>query len=133
MSMVHDNIILSYRVDFESDTLTLKTQSYLCEQTSEEIDVIFTDYLTHIFCDEIKGSIIFDVEERSVDFFIKQERKLIENKRNYCWPIHYKADDVHAELTEFMHKSQYKAFEISSSYGLNGWVLAKQMEFMLSK
>jgi hypothetical protein len=36
--------------------------------------------------------------------------------------------DTEKELTERLLKDQYSYYVISSSYGLNGWVLAKSYE-----
>lgn len=37
------------------------------------------------------------------------------------------------ELVKFIHKNGYKVFEISSSYGLCGWVVAKDMQVFIAK
>lgn len=123
MSQVHDNVIKSYTVDFENATLIINTK-YQDRKISENTDVIFTEYLTHVFDNEIRGSIIFDIEESSYKLFLESEQVLKEQK-NYGWPIAYKSEK---ELVDFLESNKYKAYEICSSYGLNGWVLAKQMD-----
>ena len=125
MSQIHDNIITAYQIDFENEQLTIKTEYYYDGKLSEKTDVVFSGYLTHMFNNEIKNSILFDIEERSLSFFLEKEHELLEDNKCYGWPIHYKTTEAYTELTEFMQKNEYKVFEISSSYGLYGWVLAK--------
>jgi hypothetical protein len=127
MSQVHDNEILSYQVDFEHEQLLLKTRYFFGDHLTENTDIIFDGYLTHIFNHECKGSILFDIEECPLSIFIEREHEMIAENRNYAWPINYQTDDTRAELTAFMQENGYKVFEVSSSYGLYGWVLAKQM------
>ena len=133
MAQVHDNIIAAYHVDFENERLVLKTQFYYDGKLRENTDVVFTGYFTHLFGNEHKGSVIFDIEEREPIHFYEREHELIEENRRYCWPINYQTPETKAELLGFLQKNEYKVFEISSSYGLCGWVLAKQMEIIATE
>lgn len=126
MSKVHDNIIISYQVDFENETFIIKTQ-YDDDKICENTDVSFTGYLTHIFHHEMKNSIIFDIEEYPLNSFLESERELIEEGKNYCWPIIH---ETTSELVKYLELNDYKTFSLSSSLGLYGWVLAKSMKFI---
>ena len=128
MSMVHDNIIMSYNVDFETETLTMKTL-YHVEEVFEKTDVIFTGYLAHDFNYEMKSSIIFDVEEYPLNLFLEHQDKLLKEKKNYGWPILYKTQD---EFVKFFQTHGYKVFDVSSSYGLCGFVFAKYMNIVVN-
>lgn len=127
MSQVHDNIISAYQVDFENDILILKTQ-YHNNKGCEKTDIVFSGYLTHIFENEMKNSIILDVEEYPLTSFYEAEHELIEKRKNYGWPI--AAYDTKNDLIHYLQLNQYKAFQISSSLGLCGWVLAKQLDIL---
>jgi len=133
MSQVHDNVIVSYQADFESEQLILKTKYYYDGAACENTDIIFKGYFTHIFSNEQKGSIIFGIEERMSTYFCERERELIEKNRKHCWPINYQTPDTKGELNKFIQDNGYKVFDISSSYGLCGWVLAKRMEIVVSE
>ena len=126
MSIVHDNTIQSYTVDFETDTLIIKTL-HCTDKTQEKTNVIFTDYLAHTFDGEMKGSIIFDIREYQLEHFLREELNMMREQRRFGWPMYYKTEN---ELIEFFQTNGYKVFEISSSYGLCGWVFAKQMDFI---
>ena len=121
MSMVHDNVIKSYQINFEDETLIFRTQ-YGTEETT---DVIFTSYLAHIFHCEMKDSIIFSIEEHPVDDFLKDERETLEKRKGCAWPIMYDTTD---DFLNYLQIHSYKAFFLSSTLGLFGWVLAKQMD-----
>lgn len=133
ISQVHDNIIKSYQVDFENEQLRLRTEYSYGAKVIENTDIIFESYLAHLFENEQKDSIISDIEEGTPAFFYEQNQELIEKNRNYGWPINYHTTDTKNELVKYIRENGYKAFEISSSYGLCGWVLAKDMQVSIAK
>ena len=134
MSLVHDNIITSYHVDFENDKLIMMTQFYNNEMILlENTEVVFDGYFTHKFNYGVKGSIIFDIKELPAHLFIKYEGELLKETKNYGWPISYRTDDIFTEFIEFLISNKYKIFVISSSYGTCGFVVSKEMKIVMSK
>jgi len=129
VSMVHDNIIKSYQVDFENKILALKTE-YWSGDIHEKTDVIFTGYLTHIFHNVLEHSVIFDIEEYALNFFLEQEQELLEKQKYYGFPIIYKTKE---ELIDFFQSNGYKVFSIDSSWGLYGYVIAKKIDIQVEK
>jgi len=127
--MVHDNRIISYQVDFENKILALKTE-YWSGSIHEKTDVIFTGYLTHIFHNVSEHNIIFDIEEYCLDLFLEHERELLEEQKNYGWPLSYKVKD---DLVNFLQLNTYKVFSIDSSCGLYGYVIAKKIDVRVEK
>ncbi|MCL2851976.1 MAG: hypothetical protein FWE20_02940 [Defluviitaleaceae bacterium] len=123
MSIVHDNIIQSFSVDFENETLIIKT---------DETDVIFTGYLTHIFRCEVKNSIILDIEEFPLNNFIISESKSLNELKSSGWHI-LSGYETESDLLNYLQINKYRAFLISASVGLNGWVLAKQTNIDIHK
>ncbi|MTI49248.1 MAG: hypothetical protein FH761_15555 [Firmicutes bacterium] len=75
-----------------------------------------------------RGSIIFDIEKYSIDYFIKNNSDLLEKHKSYSWPMNY---DTIEELREKLVREEYSYYVISSSYGLNGWILAKNYKTIL--
>jgi hypothetical protein len=131
MSKVHDNIIKAYRVDFEVLTLTMNTLYYgHTNKIIENTDIIFTGYLTHIFGAAHEQNIIMDIEEWSIHQFLEHKSELLNDNKNYGWPISYKTEN---ELIKFLQTNKYKIFEVASSFGLCGWVFAKQMDIVIDK
>lgn len=124
MSMVHDNVILAYEVDLQHDQIILHT-TYEGGSTREETNIVFKDVLNHRFEHQLKGSIILDIVESDISHFIKDNLKILEESKNYGWPIRYHSI---SELEKKITDESYKYIEIMSSYGLSGWVLAKSYE-----
>ncbi|WP_207952400.1 hypothetical protein [Paenibacillus turpanensis] len=64
-------------------------------------------------------------------FFRNEENlELLSKTKNYGWPMMY--EDA-AQLEQNLKQSQYKYIVILSSYGLNGWILAKDWEIQVKK
>jgi len=131
MSMVHDNVILRYNVDFEKEIMIIGT-SYYSNRVGEKViheltDIVFSGCIAHIFYNEMKDSVIFDIEEVPMNNFLNKEKDMLDAKRKAGWPIYYEDKE---ELAGFLQNNNYKAFCIMSSVGLSGWVLAKNMEFI---
>lgn len=124
MVRIHDNEIVSYEVDLKNHQIILHTQ-YKDSGSIKNTDIIFHDVLVHFFQNELSGSIIFDIEKSDITLFLKNNSDLLKKQKNYCWPMPYRTEE---ELTEGLLKGQYSYYVISSSYGLNGWILAKSYE-----
>ncbi|MCT4542102.1 MAG: hypothetical protein N4A63_01025 [Vallitalea sp.] len=127
MSRVHDNEIISYEVDFENRKIIMHTQ-YQGSDLLENIDIVFSDVLVHMFENQLEGSIIFSIEKHELFQFIKDNSDLLKKQKDYCWPMYYNTIE---ELEERLFKDQYSYYVISSSYGLSGWVIAKNYETIL--
>lgn len=123
MSMVHDNEILSYIVDLQNDQITIHTKyEDGDERIIEETDIVFVDVFSHMFEQQLKGSIILDVCEYDISHFIKDNLELLEKNKNYGWPMMFESiDDIERKLQE----ERYKYIILMSSYGMNGWVVSK--------
>lgn len=121
MSKIHDNEIISYEVDLKNQKIIIHTENPYSELI-KNADIIFSDVLAHFFKTELSGSIIFDIDKYDIIQFLKDNSDLLKTEKNYGWPIDYNTIE---ELTERLLKDQYSYYVISSSYGLNGWVLAK--------
>ena len=91
MSMVHDNKIKGYNVDFETQILTMNTIYYNhTNKTIENTNVVFTGHLTHVFNHVAKDNIIFDIEECPIHLFLERESELLKVNKNYGWPVSYR-------------------------------------------
>lgn len=125
MPSVHDNKILSYSVDLQNDELTIHTQSD--STAADRIDIIFTGVFNHFFEQPLKGSIILAITESPIEHFIQENEELLNRNKGYCWPIVFDSAD---QIETVLIKGAYKYITLLSSYGLNGWVLARDMEII---
>ncbi|KOP67207.1 hypothetical protein AMS62_19595 [Bacillus sp. FJAT-18019] len=119
MTSVHDNEVISYEVNLKNKHIVINT-----ENREKTVKIRFSNVMAHLFEDHLYGSILLDIENYEIDEFIKGSKDLFEKHKPYCWPVNYESID---ELKELLYKEQYKCYIISSSYGFNGWVLAKEM------
>jgi hypothetical protein len=125
---VHDNVLYGYTVVSNQDQsrsymITLYTE-FQDRPPVEYTDIVFVGVVAHHFESELPNSILFDVEETDLERTYEDTRDLFERLNNYGWPCAYTTiDDLFATLKA----KQIKAFAISSSYGLDGWIWAEQM------
>jgi len=125
---VHDNHLVSYEVDGIAKQIVLHTAYAYGEEPYEKTDVIFEGVLDHYFRNSILPSIVFDVEEVEIQAILIRDKNLInEGYRNGGWPSFWRESTD--EMLEAISNSGCKMFEISSSYGLDGWVAAASCEF----
>jgi hypothetical protein len=82
--------------------------------------------LWHIFLKNgIKTSVVFDIEEKTLEYFMNKNRNLFEMERRHGWPFPYENEK---ELIEILNKNNQKCYFINSTYGLEGWILAEKMK-----
>lgn len=122
MKSVHDNEIVSYEVNLKEKRIKLNT---VIRNTEEKIEVRFSNVIAHVFEEELPGSIILDIEESNLEKFFKSNQKLLQEKKDYFWPMIYKTE---SEFHEKLKNENISYFIIFSSYGLNGWILAENMD-----
>lgn len=126
---VHDNILYGYTVVSDHDhhrsyTINLYTE-FLNRAPVEYTDIVWTGVVAHHFEHELPHSILFDVEEADLKRIYDDNQELFERLKQYGWPPYtYTTAD---ELITILKTQQIKAFTISASYGIDGWIWAKQM------
>lgn len=123
MISVHDNKIVSYQVNLEKEEIRIHTLT----ESGNNVYIVFSGVLAHFFETQISNSIIFNIDEYPLLDFFKENKKLLEEQKPYCWPICY--ENI-KELEETLIKENYIYYNICASYGLSGWVLAKKLEIL---
>jgi hypothetical protein len=121
MHSFHDNEIISYEVDFQKSKLMLHTIGGHRDSVTTTIE--FVDVLTHMFETQLQGSIILDIRMLEISQFIEHYKELLDKRKNYGWPMHFETLE---DLLERLKIGKYNYFVISASYGLNGWIVAKE-------
>lgn len=118
---MHDYEVISYEINLKDEKIKLiaqlpgaKNQAYLK----------FDGILAHYFENELSGSIILDVVEETLTNFLSYNKNLLDERKNQAWPMYYKEI---SQLEEKLKSENLKYYIIGSSYGLGGWVLAKNM------
>lgn len=125
---VHDNSLISYAVNEKEKTILFETV-FLDGVPHEYTNVIFSGVLAYFFEDHSieQGTIIFDISEIETHNILDSNWKRFEERRKWGWPGSWaKTKEI---AIEYFKEHDIKGYEISSSCGLCGWVLAKNIEF----
>jgi peptidoglycan/xylan/chitin deacetylase (PgdA/CDA1 family) len=124
---IHDNEILSYCVDFENENIIFNTIFGNKEKTT----IIFSNVMGHSFSNEIKNSILNDIDEYSSEEymeFITKDNNMTEIIDNSDIPWKY---DTLEKIIEYIKKKNKKYYTINASYGLRGWILADEIKIIV--
>jgi hypothetical protein len=124
---IHDNRLVSYTVDGENQRIALHT-FYEEQEPHEHTDVIFSGVVAYDFeCDNF-GTILFDITERPLSEAYASNASLFVRLKGYGWPVvHYDTVD---ELLQRLSEQQVRGFIITSSWGMYGFVLARDMQIL---
>jgi hypothetical protein len=123
---VHDNLLVSYEVHCKARIITLRTECRLANKPTEFTNVIFKGVQGYQFENDAFGNIIFDVETVPVEHLLAEfGADISESYRMAGSPGPWAADLGSAPA--YLREHGIKAFTLSSSYGLSGWVLAKEV------
>jgi hypothetical protein len=119
---IHDNRVVSYEVDGDRRRIVLHTR-FEEREPFEYTDLIFEGVFAYHFQNDNFGNILFGVEEVGVSQLVFANSSLFEDGSKYAWPGPWN-ESIEA-CTGYLRTKGAKAFEISSSYGLDGWVIAE--------
>jgi len=119
---IHDNRIISYEVDCQDRRINLHTQFEHSEPT-EHTDAIFKGVLAYHFAHDNFSNILFNIDEIAIDKLIKKYQYLFDEGSKYAWPGPWN-ESINTCVQHFQSNNA-RAFELNSSYGLYGWVIAE--------
>jgi hypothetical protein len=123
---VHDNLLYSYSVNCENRRIVLHTR-FPTDSPTEYTDVIFTGVVAHHFEHVLSGNILFDVTEIPLRDLVTGSAVLFAAGKPYGWPDGIEYRDAE-DLIGILEGRGAHGFEISSSYGMSGWVIAGSTE-----
>ena len=125
---VHDNYIISYEVHCEKRTILLRTEYREHDKVIEFTNVYFEEVVAYHFDNDAFGNIIFDLNEAALEGFLKDYGpEILELSRMNGRPTW--AADL-ASAPEYLREQGIKAFLLSASLGLAGWILARKMSIL---
>jgi hypothetical protein len=127
---IHDNIVYSYFVDCSRRQVKLHT-SYNEKDACEYTDVLFSGVVAHLFENVLSGNILFGIYNVEPSDLVNANANLFKESWRYGWPLEgfdYRGDLE--LLTQHLTQMSVRGFDISSSYGMSGWVLAERCEII---
>ena len=133
MISIHDNEILAYTVDLANKTIRLDT-TWSSKERSEHTLVEFRGVLTHYFIGDCHQNVLTSIEEEPLEIFLSENLALLQEMKYTCWPCMYahSYDECGNEnlLRQRLQEEQVKYFRLYAAIGVDGWVLAREMEFI---
>ena len=122
---IHDNMLVSYEIECEARTITLRTEKRSEGKPTERTNVLFVGVEGYNFENDAFGNIIFGLEEIPLEqLFSDYGQEIAESYHMAGSPGPWAANLSSA--ASVLHNKAIKAFVLSSSYGLSGWVLARE-------
>jgi hypothetical protein len=131
-SSLHDHTVVGYEVDALRRQLVLRTALESSPSVVEKCEVTFSSVEAYSLEHDCFGTILFGIEEVPAVALLDDNLSRFEaGHRAAGWPRFWKAtaEDARRYLVE--HKT--RGFEISSSIGMSGWVLAGGFQIVCSK
>jgi hypothetical protein len=119
---LHDNYLVSYEVQCEARTITLNT---LRPGRSEGRSVTFLGVEGYQFEHDGLGNTIFALEEIPVEQLVSERGDEMKEALRVALAPPWEGS-VAATVEKLLSKGA-RGFVLSSSYGLEGWILAKEI------
>jgi hypothetical protein len=120
---IHDNLLISYEVRCEERIITLRTEF---RPKQEFVDVIFKGVQGYRFENDAFGNIIFDVETIGVDQLLKEHGEEISESYSMGGAYGPWASNLETAPARLLEQGT-QGFILSSSIGLSGWILAREI------
>ena len=121
---VHDNHLVAYTVLAKEKKIVFQTE-FRDREPYEFTDVVVEEVLAYEFENDLFGAIIFDVKEVDLSALLKEKAAMFDDGWRYGWPRGWEKEKEEIEV--FARRLEMRAFKLSSSYGMSGWILARCM------
>jgi hypothetical protein len=125
---IHDNLIVSYEVRCEDRVITLRTRFREEGKPAEHTNVVFNGVQCYHFENDAFGNIIFDVSEIPIKQFLTEHSlevsELYRMTGSPAWAV-----DL-SSVPDRVLELGIKVFTLSSSRGLSGWVVAREISIV---
>ncbi len=127
---IHDNLLISYEVQCDARTITLRTKSPAGDEPTKFVNVVFVGVEGYRLENDAFGNIIFGLDTISAEEFLAEYRsEIAESYSSAGSPGPWAANSESA--LAHLQRQGTQGFILSSSYGLSGWVLAHDASIFL--
>jgi hypothetical protein len=129
---IHDNLLISYEVRCDVRTIVLRTEYRVKGKPSEFVNVIFEGVQGYSFENDAFENIIFSLETIAIDQFLKDHGTEISESCRMAGAPGPWAESLDT-ASSYLLKHKIQAFDLSSSLGLSGWVLAREISIVAAQ
>ena len=84
--------------------------------------VVFRNVQGYFFEHDLGGNILYAIEEVDLEQRVHAEAASFGEQHKWGWPLFWRG--TAAQTVELLTQQNAKWFDISSSYGLSGWIVA---------
>ena len=125
LNLLHDYDVKSVTVDHETATIEIRCKPPNGLPNGGGKTLVFREVLSHLFDDTVMGCIILGVDELTLPQFQERYADELERHANYYWPW---APQAPPPAGANSLADNYRVWELSSSYGMSGCIIAKAVE-----
>ena len=124
MKSFHDYHLIGYEVDGELRELRMSLAwQYPDDPTPRPSEkVVFEGVEDYFFEHDLGINIVYAIEEVSLFAHLQASVNQFQENSKWGWPRFWRGDV--SKTLEYLSARGAKCFELSSSYGLSGWVVA---------
>jgi hypothetical protein len=143
MSQMHDSLIIGYEVDGMARRLVLHTEwrgggsAIPANSVVERSDAIFEGLEAYVLrndvlADDRNGNIIYSIKPLPLEPEVQRRWSEFEaSSRQSAWPSFWQDNEAKMrERIAQLARDGVKWFELSSSYGMDGWIIARSMTLL---
>ena len=123
---IHDNLLVSYEVRCEARTILLRTEYRVKNEPTEFVNVLFKGVEGYRFENDAFGNIISNVHTVAIDEFLKEHGAEISESYRMAGSPGPWAGNLETASGRLLERG-IQGFILYSSYGLSGWVLAREI------
>jgi hypothetical protein len=122
----HDYHFTGYSVEGTKRQITIDVWwPYESSIDIKRASVVFSEVEGYFFGHDLGQNILYSISEEPLEAFLSRNAKRFEEEQKWGWPLFWRGS-IGQTLDHLRGKA--KCFEISSSYGLSGWVMASKVE-----
>jgi hypothetical protein len=121
----HDNILIAYYIDARKQEIRLHTGTYPYDNPEKFYDFIFTGVIAYHFECDLLSNIIYEISESTLESTYNEYREVFQKLKPHGWPMIKIRYETEAELFSYLRAQEIRAFELSATMGLTGWIWAQ--------
>jgi len=122
----HDYYINGYRVNGRAHTIQLEiARPNEDRATAHSLTITFSGVEGYLLEHDLGVNIVFSLEEQSLGQFIEENTSAFAEKAKWGWPLFWKGS-VESTVA-WLSQRGARAWVLSTSYGLFGWVVAREV------
>lgn len=125
MQSFHDHYISGYSVNGRARSLELEiARPEDDEESVVSLHLIFNGVEGYLLEHDLAVNIILDVEEQPIGEFLQENATLFRVESKWGWPLFWRGSVENT--TSSLSALGARAWVISTSYGLSGWVVVRE-------